>query len=102
MNDYYALRLDVEPCSADATDLLAYMLGEAGYESFVPDERGLTAYVRAEAYSDDAVRSVLADFPFEAMVTTSAEFVEGRDWNAEWERNYFLSLIHISEPTRPY
>lgn len=93
MNDYYALRLDVEPCSADATDLLAYMLGEAGYESFVPDERGLTAYVRAEAYSDDAVRSVLADFPFEAMVTTSAEFVEGRDWNAEWERNYFRPIV---------
>lgn len=93
MNDYYALRLDVEPCSADATDLLAYMFGEAGYESFVPDERGLTAYVRAEAYSDDAVRSVLADFPFEAMVTTSAEFVEGRDWNAEWERNYFRPIV---------
>ena len=93
MNDYYALRLDVEPCSADATDLLAYLLGEAGYESFVPDERGLTAYVRAELFSDDAVRAALADFPFQAIVTASSELVEGRDWNAEWERNYFKPIV---------
>ena len=93
MNDYYALRLDVEPCSADATDLLAYLLGEAGYESFVPDERGLTAYVRAELFSDDAVRAALEDFSFPAVVTASSELVEGRDWNAEWERNYFKPIV---------
>ena len=93
MNDYYALRLDVEPCSADATDLLAYLLGEAGYESFVPDERGLTAYVRAELFSDDAVRAALEAFSFPAVVTASSELVEGRDWNAEWERNYFKPIV---------
>jgi len=93
MNDYYALRLDVEPCSTDATDLLAYLLGEAGYESFVPDEHGLTAYIRAELFSDSAVRDALAEFPFNAVVTASPEFVEGRDWNAEWERNYFKPIV---------
>ncbi len=93
MNDYYALRLDVQPCCTDATDLLAYLLGEAGYESFVPDEKGLTAYVRAELFSDDAVRNALADFPFDAIVTASSELVEGQDWNAEWERNYFKPIV---------
>lgn len=93
MNDYYALRLDVEPCSADATDLLAYLLGEAGYESFVPDDKGLTAYVPAALYSDEAVRAALEEFCFDATVTASAELVEGRDWNAEWERNYFRPIV---------
>lgn len=93
MNDYYALRLDVEPCSADATDLLAYLLGEAGYESFVPDDNGLTAYVSAALYSDEAVRTALEEFCFDATVTASAELVEGRDWNAEWERNYFRPIV---------
>lgn len=93
MNDYYALRLDVEPCSADATDLLAYLLGEAGYESFVPDDEGLTAYVPAALYSDEAVRTALEEFCFDATVTASAELVEGRDWNAEWERNYFRPIV---------
>lgn len=93
MNDYYALRLDVEPCSADATDLLAYLLGEAGYESFVPDDKGLTAYVPAALYSDEAVSTALEEFCFDATVTASAELVEGRDWNAEWERNYFRPIV---------
>lgn len=93
MNDYYALRLDVEPCSADATDLLAYLLGEAGYESFVPDDKGLTAYVPAALYSDEAVRTALEEFCFDATVTASVELVEGRDWNAEWERNYFRPIV---------
>ena len=35
MNDYIELRLDLEPCSQDATDVLAALLAEAGYESFV-------------------------------------------------------------------
>ena len=93
MNDYYALRLDVEPCSADATDLLAYILGEAGYESFVPDEKGLTAYIQAPLYSAEALAEALNEFTFDAIVTTSTEFVEGRDWNAEWEKNYFRPIV---------
>lgn len=93
MNDYYALRLDVEPCSADATDLLAYALGEIGYESFVPDDKGLTAYVRTELYDADAVAEALGDFPFDARISLSGEMIEGRDWNAEWERNYFRPIV---------
>ena len=40
MNDYMQVRFDVEPCSEMATDVLAAVLAEIGYESFVPDERG--------------------------------------------------------------
>lgn len=43
MNDYMQVRFDVEPCSEMATDVLAAVLAEIGYESFVPDERGVTA-----------------------------------------------------------
>ncbi len=36
MNDYMQVRFDVEPCSEMATDVLAAVLAEIGYESFVP------------------------------------------------------------------
>ena len=45
MNDYMQVRLRVKPCSEMATDVLAAMLGEIEYESFVPDEQGVTAFV---------------------------------------------------------
>lgn len=93
MNDYYEVRFDLEPCSEDACDLLAGMLAENAFESFVPDETGMTAYVKKEDYSEEAVRTVLADFPFDCMVVSSADLIEGRDWNVEWEKNYFQPIV---------
>lgn len=46
MNDYTEVRLNLNPCTETHTDILAAMLAETGYESFVPDSTGLTAYIR--------------------------------------------------------
>ena len=54
MNDYMQVRFDVEPCSEMATDVLAAVLAEIGYESFVPDERGVTAFVPQGKYDENA------------------------------------------------
>lgn len=94
MNDYVKVRLDLEPFpGTDATDLLAGMLGDICYESFVPDESGLTAYVPAGFYDADALDGVLDEFPFDCKITRQSETVEGRDWNEEWERNYFRPIV---------
>lgn len=93
MNDYIEVRLDVTPCCEDATDLLAALLADAGYESFVPDDTGLTAYVPAKAFDRGAVDAVIADFPMGVSISAHDTFVEGRDWNAEWERNYFRPIV---------
>ncbi len=94
MNDYIATRIDLKPCDETATDLLAYELGEAGYESFVPDENGLTAYIRKELADEQAVvRAVetLSGAPRQATITH--ELIEGQDWNQEWERHYFQPIV---------
>lgn len=93
MNDYISLRVDISPCSTDATDLMAAFLADAGYESFVADETGLTAYVSDKLYDETAVKEIIADFPMEAMLTVTAEKIEGQDWNEEWERNYFKPIV---------
>lgn len=93
MNDYYEVRLDLNPCCEDASDLLAGMLADEGYESFVPDEEGLTAYIRKELFSGDRLKAVLNDFPFDCTVTASSKVIEGRDWNSEWEKNYFKPIV---------
>lgn len=94
MNDYVKVRLDLEPFpGTDATDLLAGMLGDICYESFVPDESGLTAYVPAGFYDADALDGVLDEFPFDCKISRLSETVEGRDWNEEWERNYFRPIV---------
>lgn len=93
MNDYRELRLNLTPCSEDATDVLAALLADAGYESFVADADGLTAYVKADAFSNEALDEALALFPFPAEISRSVALIEGKDWNAEWEKNYFKPIV---------
>lgn len=93
MNDYVEVRLNLVPCDETRTDILAALLAEEGFESFVPDSEGLTAYVKAELYSKEGVEKVLSDFPMETTISITDAVVEGRDWNSEWEKNYFQPIV---------
>ncbi len=92
MNDYVEVRIDLNPCCEDITDVAAAMLADVGFESFVADENGLTAYIRSGEYSDDK-RNVLDDFPFVCRMEWSSKVIEGKDWNKEWEQNYFKPIV---------
>lgn len=93
MNDYSEVRLSLTPCSETMTDVLAAMLADIGYESFVPDAEGLTAYIRANDFDASALDEVIREFPMSTTITISCATVEGRDWNAEWEKNYFRPIV---------
>lgn len=93
MNDYYSLRVEMTPCSEDATDLLAAYLADEGYESFVPDSTGLTAYIKEDLYKEETLREIMEDFPFETEYRFKAEKIEGQDWNHEWEKHYFQPIV---------
>lgn len=94
MNDYIETRVNLTPCDEVATDLLADALCEIGYESFVPDNEGLTAYIRQELADEAAVEAAVAELPgCERRAEVSHKFVEGRDWNSEWEKNYFQPIV---------
>lgn len=94
MNDYVELRIDLEPMPGeDATDLLAALLGETGFESFVPDDNGLTAYAPVALFDEEAVKQSLEDFPFDCRMNLTHKVIEGRDWNSEWEKNYFQPIV---------
>lgn len=93
MTDYIALRVDATPSSADITDLIAAFLAEVGYDSFSPDQTGVTAYISAPLFDPDAAKEALAEFPFECALTLSSERIESQDWNSEWEKNYFKPIL---------
>ncbi|MCM1440455.1 MAG: 50S ribosomal protein L11 methyltransferase [Roseburia sp.] len=93
MNDYNAVRIDARPCTEDITDLAAAFLADAGFESFEPDTKGLTAYIRATPEASQIAAQALEDFPLETEFSITSEFIEGEDWNAEWEKNYFKPIV---------
>nr|MBD5376551.1 50S ribosomal protein L11 methyltransferase [Bacteroides sp.] len=93
MNDYIEARFDCEPCSEVITDVMAACLADAGYESFVPDATGLTAYIRQELFDSEALKGLVESFPLSTSISVSTQTIEGRDWNSEWERNYFQPIV---------
>lgn len=95
MNDYYKIDVKAEPANADALDLLAAELADRGFESFEPADDGtaMTAYVPAGIYDPQAVDLAVAAVPMDVILTWKAEFVQGQDWNNEWEKNYFKPIV---------
>ncbi|MDE7407124.1 MAG: 50S ribosomal protein L11 methyltransferase, partial [Muribaculaceae bacterium] len=93
MNDYVELKLTISPASSDASDVMAALLAETGFESFVPNNQGLTAYIRSELYDQQAVETIVNDFPMGNAVITSDVLIPGRDWNKEWEQNFFKPIV---------
>ena len=93
MNDYIELRIYATPCSEEITDLLAAFLVDEGYESFIPDTEGLTAFVRSETFSAERVKSVIENFPIPIDLSFKSNLVVGQDWNEEWYENYFKPIV---------
>ena len=94
MNDYTKIEFRVTPNEEVATDVLAALLAEVGFESFVSNEEGLEAYVPHNLYDESNITAVVENFPLEGYtITYSSEFIEGEDWNAEWEKNYFQPIV---------
>lgn len=94
MNDYTKIEFKVTPNEEVATDVLAALLAEVGFESFVPNKEGLEAYVPHNLYDESNITAVIENFPLEGYtITYNCEFIEGEDWNAEWEKNYFQPIV---------
>ena len=94
MNDYYLVRINLSPCVEEECDIVAALLADVGFESFVPDEKGVSAYIRKELFDKPATSSALAAYPFNGeLQMEEAELIQGQDWNSEWEKHYFQPIV---------
>ena len=94
---YFEAIFTISPYSTDASDILAAMAGEAGFETFEETEDGLKGYVQQSLFDEEALHESIADFPFDGTtVTYSIREAEDRDWNEQWEQEGFEPIV-ISE-----
>lgn len=93
--NYYELSFTyVSPLDTETiNDVLAAELGEIGFESFLPGETGLLGYIADTAYNPEELREKLAAFPLENVdIRYTEKQMENKDWNEEWEKNYFQPI----------
>ena len=93
--NYYELRFTYQsPIETEIlNDVLAAELGEIGFESFTQDEQGLQGYISDQLFDEAVLKDTLATFPLEeTTIHYVCTPVESRDWNEEWEKNYFKPI----------
>ncbi|MBE6265874.1 MAG: 50S ribosomal protein L11 methyltransferase [Prevotella ruminicola] len=91
---YFEVEFTINPMSADASDLLAALAGDAGFETFEEAENGLKGYVQQSLFDEDALRSCIADFPIEGIsIIYNVREAEDLDWNEQWEQEGFEPII---------
>lgn len=91
---YMEVAFVVRPCTETACDLLAGMAGEIGFESFVENADGVNAYIPCALYKEEELKQLVAEFPMpDVSITWKAAEQEDKDWNEEWEKNFFQPIV---------
>ena len=90
---YIEVRFSFSSDEEYVKDLLSSELGDLGFESFSSDDEGLVGYVQAPLFDESALKNALADFAFDPNVRYEAKDAEDKDWNEEWEKNYFQPIV---------
>jgi len=84
---YIEYNFEVTP-KEPATEILIAQLGFAGFESFVENENGVTAYIQKQDWNSKILDEVFILNSDEFKISFEQKEVEQTNWNAEWEKNF--------------
>lgn len=97
---YIEVIFQLSPWSEAASDVLAALCGDMGFETFVSEAPLLKGYIQENLFDDTQLRDTLNFFPLpDTQISYSATKAEDKDWNEEWERNGFEPIVIGSELT---
>jgi len=93
-------------------DLLISDLAELGFDTFEDSEKGFTAFVVKDNFSEQSLMVLLNQYAEDFTASYTLEDVADENWNAEWEKNfspliiddvcYVRATFHEPQPSYPY
>jgi ribosomal protein L11 methyltransferase len=89
---YIEFQFTVNPLQP-ASEILIAELSYAGFESFVENEEGVTAYVVSEEFDEEAFAGLHILQSDEFEITYTSQEIEKVNWNIEWEKNFNPIII---------
>lgn len=93
---YLDFDFTLTPSSSDFQDVLEAVLAPVGFDSFVKSEeenKPLKAYIKAGDFDEQALKQTIAEYPIpNVSIAYTYTEAEDKDWNEEWEKNYFTPL----------
>lgn len=74
-------------------DILAAELAEIGFDSFVPCENGMQAFIPETKFDENNLKDAIDNYPFEVAISYEIVTVASKNWNEEWEKHYFEPIV---------
>ena len=87
MANYLEFQFKISPLQPGSEILIAE-LGYAGFESFVENEDGITAYIQTEEYKEGMLEDIQILGSDEFEISYASKEIEQVNWNSEWEKNF--------------
>lgn len=84
---YIAYDFNVSP-KEPATEMLIAQLGYVGFESFVEQDNGVTAYIQKQEWNSKILDDVFLLHSNEFNITFEHNEIAQTNWNEEWEKNF--------------
>ena len=84
---YIAYDFNVSP-KEPATEMLIAQLGYVGFESFVEQDHGVTAYIQKQEWNSKILDDVFLLHSNEFNITFEHNEIAQTNWNEEWEKNF--------------
>ena len=115
---YLEFTFTTRPATEAVQDVLSAVLAEIGFDSFVhtdeldrpalthcanpeeptfedkKDEDHFQCYIQKNLYDEKALKEAVENFPLpDVEISYNMVEAEDKDWNEEWEKNYFKPLV---------
>jgi ribosomal protein L11 methyltransferase len=84
---YIGYEFKVKPIEP-GVEILVAELGDAGFESFVETEEGVSAYIQKEDWNEAILEDIQILNSSEFEIAYSFSEIEQVNWNEEWEKNF--------------
>jgi ribosomal protein L11 methyltransferase len=95
--DYIELALHINNLRGFEHDLIAYELGDLGFDSFEYNEDGIKAYCAASLFDENRIEAWQKGLPDDMRVKYSLTLIKEQNWNEIWEKNYFSPIVIDSD-----
>ncbi len=90
--NYLKLNVTIAPFKEWMRDVLTMQLTKTGFESFMETDSGFEGYIPEKEFNKEEVVHLFNAFGENCTIEFQQELIEEKNWNEEWEKNYFEPL----------
>ncbi len=87
LSNYIELEFTVEP-KEQGSDVLIAQLSDIGFESFIENNSGFTAYITEDSFDETQVNIALSFCKDFFKFSYEKKIIPQQNWNKEWESNF--------------